>query len=358
MELAGLVGELSPTEPADLRRASWLDAQLGSLSALARHAGGEEIAFVDLVEQLFDVRPEREPESTFEAAHAMISDALPGTGSLSSRLARHEATVVMPADRVIEAVETMTAVMRSATRAQLWLPDGESVSVVAARGVPYEAQTTYLGGRRSEVRVNLDLPVPLWMAVELASHECYPGHHAEAAVKDAVLGDSRPELRLPVELSPQATLSEGAATFAREVVMGDGELGHELRALARRLGMTVDVEAELVVQRARRLLDAVPPNATLAMHRDGLPVAAAREYLVEWGLIDGARLDAAAAGIRDPLQAGYAFAYPEGRRLVGEWLEVQGQTHGFGRLLAEQLTPALLRADLGEPPSLYPDSFA
>jgi hypothetical protein len=346
------------------RRAAWLEAQLGALAVLARRLGGEEVAFVDLVEQLFGIAPQREPEATFTAAQRMLSHALPGRASLRRRLARHAATTHIPPPRVLEALREMVSVLRAATRAQLWLPEDEAVEVLEAHDQPRWGQMTYLGRRRSEVRVNLDRPIPLWSIVELAARECYPGRHAEAAVKDAVLrsgpagSDPHEELALTVELSPAATVTEGMATFAREVVMTDGELGYELRRLARRLDMEVDIEAELLVQRALRLLLAVPTNAALLLHRDGQPPAAARSYLREMGLLDEVRLEAKAAWLRDPLWAGYAFTYPAGRALVGEWLERQGQTHGYQRLLQEQLTPSTLRAELGEPPSLYPDSFA
>jgi hypothetical protein len=64
------------------------------------------------------------------------------------------------------------------------------------------------------------------------------------------------------------------------------------------------------------------------------------------GLVGDERLDEAISQLQDPLLRTRPFAQIEGRRLVSEWLEVHGQTHGFSRLLAEQQTPQALRSEL------------
>ncbi len=359
MTLAGLAAELPQETPESRRRSAWLVSQLKAMSALSRRIGGEEIGFVDLAEELLEVSVSLEAEATFEAAHRMLNSALPGAGSLHERLDRHAASVIIPSGRVWVVLSAMIRVMRAQSRAQLWLPEGESIVFEEAHGEPFETHARYMGRGQSFLLVNYDLPVTLSLIVELAADQGYPGRHATAAVRDAVLvAAGHAELTLPVELSPQAVIGEGMANLAREVVMTDGELGYELGRLARAEGMQVDVEAELVVQRARRLLAPAMGNAALALHQDEQPREQVRAYLHDIALIDERPLDAALARLDDPLWAVHAFTKTEGRRLVGEWLETQGQTHGYGRLMAEQLTPGLLRAELGEPPSLYPDSFA
>jgi hypothetical protein len=215
-------------------------------------------------------------------------------------------------------------------------------------GEQWVAEMRYLGSRRSQVRVNLDLPVTLARVVELAAHECYPGHHAEAVVKDALLvATGHAEATLLLDLAPEAVLHEGMATYAREVVMSDVELAVELERVARRLGLSVAVEAEMVVQRAQRLLVPAIGNAALQLHVDGQAPEAVHRYLGEVGLLAEAQLEATFSLISDPIWGRYFFTYIEGRRLVGEWLVREGQARGYGRLLAEQLTPSQLRVAIG-----------
>jgi hypothetical protein len=233
-------------------------------------------------------------------------------------------------------------------RGLLWLPPGESVVIEALEGEQWVAEMRYLGNRRSQVRVNLGLPVSLARVVELVAHECYPGHHAEAVVKDALLvGTGHAEATLQLDLAPEAVVREGMGTYAREVVMGDAELSVELERVARRLGLNVSIGAEMIVQRAQRLLTPAIGNAALQLHVDGRAPEAVHRYLGEVGLLADAQLEATFSLISDPTWGRYFFTYIEGRRLVGEWLVREGQTKGYGRLLAEQLTPGQLRSAIG-----------
>lgn len=347
MQLAGLAAEL-PAETAVHRlRRRWLDAQLAAMGALARVAGGEEIGFVDLVEELYDVEVQPEPDATFATARRMIDSALAGSGSLLDRLAAHEAASRLPPDRAIGAVSELATRLRARTRAQLWLPERESVTFEAAHDVPWEADGRYQGAGRSLVRVNVDRPVSFAALVDLAAHDGYPGHHAEASVKDAVLVSAgHAELSLTMATSPQALVSEGMGGLAREVVMSDQELGRELLRLARSVDQRLDVEAELVIQRARRLMMPAWGNAAVALHRDGEPIDQVRAYLAEVALVSDDRLDGTLTRLTDVASRTEPFAHIEGRRLVSEWLELHGQTHGYSRLLSEQLTPGALRSEL------------
>jgi hypothetical protein len=348
MQVAGLAADL-PAETAPQRwRIAWLLAQCGAMAALARRAGGEEIGYVDLVEELYDIDLQLEPDATFETARRMLDSALPGGGPLRERLAAHDAQARIPPERAIGMASELAARLRMRTRAQLWLPERESLRIEAARDGAWTLDARYAGSGDSVVRVNLDRPITLETLVEVAAHEGYPGHHAEAAAKDELLASAgHGELGLITTLSPQALVREGMAGFAREVVMSDQELAGELERLTRTIDARPSIEAEMVVQRARRLLLPALGNAAVALHRDGEPLSRVRAYLAEVAVVPDEQLDATVASLADPLPSTGPFADIEGRRLVSDWLETHGQTHGFGRLLAEQMTPRTLRSELG-----------
>jgi len=346
--LAGIVADLPTDTLARRRRATWLAGQLTAMSALARSAAGEEIDFGDLVEELFDVQVRPEPQAALEAARAMVDAALPGSGTLLERLATHDQRHTIPRAKVLEVVSALSEPLRARTRRQLWLPESESVAFGAATGIDGDAETRYLRSGRSSIRINLDRAVTLAGAVELAAHHAYPGHHSEAAIKDRVLvAAAGSELSLAAHLSPQAVVSEGMASVAREMVMSDAELGFELRQLASSLGLRVDVEAELMVQRGRRLLAPALGNAALALHVEGRPATEVRGYLSDVALVSDDALDTTMSLLAHHAWRTHPFTVVEGRRLVTEWLELHGQTHGFSRLLSEQLSPGQLRADVG-----------
>lgn len=346
MQLAGMAAELPADTATRRRRVSWLIAQVGAMGALARLAGGEEIGYVDLVEDLYDIEVQLEPDATFDTARRMLDSALPGSGSLRERLADHDSRGRVPPERIIALASELSARLRTRARAQLWLPERESLRIEAVRDVGWTIDAQFLGAGRSVVRINIDRPLTFGTLAELVAHEGYPGHHAEASVKDDLLASvGHEELSLSMTLSPQGLVSEGMAGIGREVVMSDDELGSELQRLARSVDRRLDVASGLMVQRARRLLAPALGNAAVALHRDGEPVDEVRSYLADVGLVSDERLDETISRLRDPVLRTQPFAHIEGRRLVSEWLEVHGQTRGFNRLLAEQQTPHALRSE-------------
>jgi hypothetical protein len=347
MQLAGIAAELSVDTAMRRRRATWLVAQVGAMGAMARWVGGEEIGYVDLVEEMYEIDVQLEPDATFDTARRMLDSALPGGAPLRERLEEHDLRGRVPPERAIALASELSARLRTRTRAQLWLPEGESLRIEPAHEVDWAVDAHYLGAGSSVLRVNIDRPLTFVALAEIVAHEGYPGHHAEASVKDDLLASAgHEELTLTTALSPQAVVSEGIAGIGREVVMSDQELGLELQRLARSVDQRLDLAAELMVQRARRLLSPSLGNAAVALHRDGEPVDEVRSYLAEVGLVSDERLDETISQLVDPVLRTRPFAEIEGRRLVAEWLEVHGQTHGLNRLLAEQETPRALRSEL------------
>jgi hypothetical protein len=353
---------LPADDAAAARRREWLLAQLGAMSGIARRLGGEEIAFADLVEVLFDVPVAETPESDVRRAHAVLNDVLPPGATLQSRLAAHDAATRIPPEKTVAAVEWLAGELRDRTRLQLGLPEGESVEVVAVRKKPWGASAPYLGGLRTRIEVNLDLAFTLGTVIYLAAHETYPGHHTERASKEVALWRDRElgEAAVACLFTPEIAVSEGLADEGRAVVLTDQEVGGVLRDLARQLELPIaaaDVEREVFVGSGRDLLRDLTADAALALHQQGLPEADVREMLAERALRTAERIEHDFQMLRDPLWATYAFAYATGPRLISPWLEAQGQTTGFGRLLREQLSPGQLRAELGEPLPLFPGSL-
>ena len=353
---------LPADDVATAQRRDWLLAQLGAMSAITRWLGGEEIAFVDLVEVLFDVSVTETPADDVRRAHALLDEVLPPGGSLRDRLATHDDITRVAPDHLLAAVAFMAERLGDRTRHDLGLPDGESIELVAVRDRPWGASAPYLGDLRTRVELNLDLPATLGSVTYLAAHEIYPGHHAERATKEATLWREQGlgEAALACVYTPEIAISEGLADVAREVVATDPELGAWLRELVDGLELEIPAEAverEVAVERARGLLRNLTADAALALCQLGLPEPDVRAMLAERALRTDARIDHDLRALREPLGAAYIVSYTASR-LIASWLEGQGQTAGFARLLREQLSPGQLRAELGEPRALYPGSLA
>jgi hypothetical protein len=352
---------LPADEPEAARRRAWLLAQLGAMSAMARWLGGEEIAFVDLVEVLFDIPVSETPPADVQRAHALLDDVLPNGGSLRDRLAVHDAATRVPPDRLLAAVAWIAARLRERTLQDLGLPEGETIELLALRDRPWGASAPYLGDLRTRIEINLDLPATLGSVTYLASHEVYPGHHTERATREVALWRERGlgEAAVACVYSPEIAISEGLADLAREVVVSEQELAAWLRELVAELGLDVPpdaVEREVAVERARALLRNLTADAALVLRQLGLPEGEVRTMLAERALRTEERIEHDLRALRQPLGAAYVVSYTASR-LIAPWLASQGQTAGFARMLREQLSPGQLRAELGEPRALFPGSL-
>ena len=330
------------------QRRLWFLGQLRAISAIARQADGEEIAYLDLVEELFGIPIRAVPDQELAAARDRIDAALPGRGSLHERLADLRAAIRVPPDLVVPAVEASASRFRTATRRDFPLPRDESIEWHVAHDQPWMAYAGFLGKGRTRIQVNVDLAADVTMIAFWAAHEAYPGHHAELVTKEQTLigRASLGEATMQTMNTPEAVLSEGQADVGLEVVMTDSEFADELRRIGDMVGVQADWAAAAAVRRGLNDLQAAVGNAGILLHHEGRSEREVRDYLAEVGIRPPERVEHAMRILRDPVNRTYSFTYSEGERLIRPWLEIEGQTLGFGRLLSEELSPAALLQDL------------
>ena len=215
-QAAALAGDLRLD---DERRARWLRAQLAGCETTARRLAGEQIGWAEEVERCYGVRPSPVPEERFAAAHERLDAALPGDGELGTRYRSWIEQQVVPPEKLLPAAAMFEHELRSRTEALVGLPAGESVELETVENEPWAAFNYYLGGRRSRVVINVDLPVYAFAVPGLVAHEVYPGHHTERSWKEALLVDEGGRLEETILLTgtPQSVISEGIAMLAPEV---------------------------------------------------------------------------------------------------------------------------------------------
>ena len=338
----------------DSARQRWLDVQLLALETQALVLAGTTVDYLDLVEKLFDHRPVRRADSTFEAIGRELDGLVPGGGSLDARLAAWDARLTVPVDRLPAIAPWLVERFRATAAATFGLPDGEGLRLGFVRNQPWSGYNWYDGGRRSRVDLNLDLPVRAPDLIHVLAHETYPGHHLEHVMKESWLVDELGRLESSVLLinTPECLISEGLADLGhRFAVPGDSEVAI-LGELLERAGLADTPDPALAVRVAalRRGLGAIAVNAALMRHADGLDHDAVHDYLVAVGLMSPERAAKRLSFIEHPLWRTYVFVYSEGEALLGRWLESvpeDGRSARFGRLLREAPTPSAIRAEMG-----------
>jgi Arc/MetJ family transcription regulator len=313
------------------------------LHTSARKLAGEEISYADEVEWCYGVRPRRVDEEVFTQAQRLLAEALPGDGDLAERLVDWRESHAVPVDILPGLLESLSADLRARTAAMFGLPDGEQLVFELVTDEPWSGFNYYLGGLRSRVAINIDLPVLSLSLAHLVAHEAYPGHHTEHCLKEAGLVRLHRQTEETIFCvgTPQCLLAEGLADLGVEVVLGT-EHESVLAAHVRAAGLKLDPDVMAAVGAASRDLLGVRGNVGLMLHDDGRPPDDAAAYLARWGLQSPARAAKAVGFFLDPTWRAYSTCYVEGLPLCRSFVAADPQR--FRRLLTEQLLPADLIA--------------
>ncbi len=332
----------------DAERGRFLIVQVRAMQTMLRLLSGENLEYQEEVRGLFDIGPLYTPEHTFEAAHAALEDALPGTGPLPARLEALRNRVVVAQGDILKVAAPILQELRSRTARLLPLPEGENFSIGLVRDKPWGGYNWPLGNFRSRIDINTDLPVLLTGLPDLLAHEGYPGHHTEHALKELHLARNNgwQEHSLQLINAPECVVSEGVAMNALRAVMERKEvedwLTGELSTLA---GLDAgDVAAMLAAGQALDGLEGTSGNAALMLHQDGRSEAEVLDYLQTYALSSPERARQTVRFITAPNMRAYIFTYSVGGELVRRAMETGNAQEVFRRLLTHPVTPG----ELGE----------
>lgn len=335
--------------PAD--RAEFLRAQLTGLECSARKFTGEDVGFVEEVEAYFGVRIEPGDPEEYAAAHDALSALLPGTAPLAERLQAHRRHDECPPDRLEEAVLTFSSALRDVVRRDYALDPAETVDYEVVTDKPWSGFNYYLGGFRSKVAINADLPQRLMQLPHLVAHESYPGHHTEHCRKEAglVTRDRHLEHTIFLVNTPECLMAEGLADLGVAAAIGPG-WGSWAQDIVADLGYSIDGVLAEKVSAAAAGLARVRQDAALLLHDRGKDSDEVVAFLQRWGLFSAERARQSLRFLSHPLWRAYTSTYVEGYALLSRWLDArpagQSGTERFGRLLDEPLTPRRIMMEL------------
>lgn len=332
----------------DVERRTFLTAQVCAMQTKIGLLRGEAIGYSAEVRGLYDVEPVRFPEATFDEAIAALNDLLPGTGAIEEREQQFRQQFVVEPERIAPLLGMIVDVLRRRTSALVELPENDGFEIRMVKNEPWSAYNWYLGKYQSRVDINTDLPTYLVGLPDLLAHEAYPGHHTEHALKEKLLWHlaERGEHSILLINAPECVVSEGIATRARRIVMGDDELATWLEAdLAPMAGLAgVPVREMLAIFKAKRNMRAIGNNAALLLHEDGATDDEVIAYIRRYRLATEQEARKTLSFIKHPNFRSYGFTYTVGADLLDQLFEKKGTPREwFKRLLTEPITPGVLR---------------
>ena len=350
-ELAARVDAEEPRDPVALADEAqgllteldddpWLAAQVQALETNARKFGGERFDYVEEGRLVYGIEPRWRDEATFEQAATGLDEALPGTGDVHVRYAAWLEETAIPAEILEQALLDVAAELRRLTGELIGLPEGEEYELELVTGKRWLGYAEYLGGLRTKISINTDLPLPAGDLVHLTSHEIYGGHHTHRTwiETELVRGLGQTDRTLDLLYAPEAVISEGIAETGPGLVSGDGQ---ELAAaVLGRLGFEYDYEVGARVIEAREMTRPVAANVAMLLYDRDASREEAIEYARTWSLQPperSERLVDSQLRSRSPV---YQHTYWQGKELVAA--RVGGDPARLRELMTARVRPAEL----------------
>ena len=352
--LIAVLGDRIPTYADSLvgLRHQYLRVQLGAMATRARMLGGERLSFDQEARALYDAEPPHYPPAHFDSLLARLDSLLPGREPLDARYQRFRDRLNIPAPLVDTVFRTAIAACRARTLAHLALPPGERFDLEYVKGTSWNAYNWYKGGYHSLIQVNLDFPIAIDRAIDLACHEGYPGHHVYNALLEQALSRGRGWVETTVYplYSPQSLIAEGSANYGIDMAFpADQRVTFERDSLfpLAKLDQRLAERNAAVRQVVERLNYA--RNEVARSYLDGqIDSAGAVREMSRYWLSTPAASAKTVRFIRD--YRAYVINYNLGRDLVAAWVgrtagaDPENRWRAFGALLSAPLLPRDLAA--------------
>ena len=312
-------------ELAQLRH-QYLVKQLAAMSARVRMLKGERLSFDDESKALYDAVAPSHPEAHFQAVLDRLEKRFPGGGALATRLEAWRRDFVIPREKLDTVFKAAIDACRAQTLKHVKLPANESFTVEYVTGKSWSGYNWYQGQYRSLIQVNIDLPISIDRAVDLACHEGYPGHHVYNVLLEQRLVRERGWIEFTVYplFSPQSLIAEGTANAGIDIAFpGDEQTRFERDVLYPLAGLDPrTAETYAAVQAQIEMLSYAGNEAARRYLNGEIDRAAAAVWLETWAMMPR---DHAEQRTRffDQYRS-YVINYNLGRDLVREYLERQG----------------------------------
>lgn len=202
-------------------RAQWASDQLVAFRRRIQIFTGEYGTFDEESRDLFGVVAPHYTEDQFKSWLSRLDSLLPGSGDVSSRYQALANRFTIPKEKLDTVFRLAIEECRKRTLRHVGLPAAEDFSLEYVTDKPWSGYNWYQGNYKSLIQINTDLPILIDRAIEIGSHESYPGHHVYNMLleKNLYRDEGFLEISLYPLFSPQSLIAEGSANFGVDVVL-------------------------------------------------------------------------------------------------------------------------------------------
>lgn len=345
---------LSPArmdEMLQLRR-RYLERQLQSLVARADMLGGKKLTFDEESLALYDAVAPEHPEDHFKEILDELAAALPGKGPVPQRFDDYRKDFIIPPKKVDAVFKAAVEESRKRTQQRIALPDNESFTIEYVTGKSWSGYNWFKGNCHSLIQINTDLPITIDRAVDLASHEGYPGHHVYNSLLETKLVRGRKWLEYSVYplFSPQSLIAEGTANYGIAMAFpGEERVRFESEVLFPKAGLEGSKAGPYYRVHALFMKLAYAGNEAARRYLNGkITREKAAEWLVNYALMSPERAQQRTKFF-DQYRS-YVINYNLGQDMVKRYIESRGGTPShpeerwriFEELISTPRVPSLL----------------
>ena len=221
-----LSDDIDKHDDTAVKRAKWMINQLTAFDRRIRNYSGEFTSFDEETLALFGVKAPDNLEAHFSELVKTLDSLLPGTGTIPERMQELSKKYIIPKDKIDTIFKTAYREARKRTLDHYTLPAEESFEFEFVTDKPWSGYNWYKGNYHSLIQQNLDLPIYIDRAIDLACHEGYPGHHVYNTLLEKNLYHDKGwiEISMYPLFSPQSLIAEGSANYGVHLTFPEEEM--------------------------------------------------------------------------------------------------------------------------------------
>jgi hypothetical protein len=164
-------------------------------------------------------------EDYYKMLVAQLDKLLPGKGTVPERFQLLANRFIIPKDKLDTVFRAAIAECRKRTLAHYQLPSNENFALEFVTNKSWNGYNWYKGNYQSLIQINTDLNIFIDRAIDVGSHESYPGHHVYNMLLEKNLYRDKGLIEISVYplFSPQSLIAEGTANYGIDVVFPDDD---------------------------------------------------------------------------------------------------------------------------------------
>jgi hypothetical protein len=353
--LQGNLASLSVEQNSpDAARVAYL---LDALTAYARRIkifSGEYASFDEESIELFGVKAPVYKEEFFQQKIAELDKILPGKGKVYDRFQQLANRFIIPKDKIDTVFRTSIMECRKRTLQHFQLPPEEKFSLELVNNKPWNGYNWYKGNYTSLIQINTDLNIFIDRAIDVGSHESYPGHHVYNMLLEQNLYRNKGQVEASIYplFSPQSFIAEGSGNYGIEMAFpGDDRIQFAKNVLLPLAGLdTTGITAYFRALAVRGELNYARNEVARGFLSGSMNEAQSIEWLMKYALMNEETAKKSISFIT--INRSYVINYNYGLYVVKQYIErksgkdgtVAERWNAFGKLLEEQIaTSALLQ---------------